>query len=406
LDISSREYFLTHLWQAYPPMPSQAQAYGRIFSLDLNEGLKLRLAREGVLSEVSFARAPALAKILREGDLVAVLDENEIVLLAPALRALPRPAFDRRRQELWNHFIATLSEFFVSDDFHEMKTPTLVACPGTEPSLDVFSTELKIGSRRQKLFLPTSPELHLKKVLSLGAEKIFEIAPCFRNGEITEKHQPEFTLLEWYRAYDRGESIRQDVEKLVAYLSRKLKVPGPRRVSRYTVTELFQKYLQFDLLPETSLAELKSLAEKTGVDARSAESIDDYFFLIFMDKIESRLPFDELIFVEKYPPYQAALARLTEDGWGDRFEVYWKGLELANAFHELNDPRIQRQRFNEDLQKKKQMGKEEIPLDEEFLQCLEAGLPPSAGIALGVERLFMAFYDVPRISDLKLFPYE
>jgi lysyl-tRNA synthetase class 2 len=196
------------------------------------------------------------------------------------------------------------------------------------------------------------------------------------------------------------------VEKLVAYLSRKLKVPGPRRVSRYTVTELFQKYLHFELLPETSLAELKSLAEKTGVDARSAESIDDYFFLIFMDKIESQLPFDELIFVEKYPPYQAALARLTEDGWGDRFEVYWKGLELANAFHELNDPRIQRQRFNEDLQKKKQMGKEEIPLDEEFLQCLEAGLPPSAGIALGVERLFMAFYDVPRISDLKLFPYE
>lgn len=347
-----------------------------------------------------------MAKILREGDLIAVLDENEIVLLAPALRSLPRPAFDRRRQELWNHFIATLREFFVSDDFHEMKTPTLVACPGTEPSLDVFSTELKIGSRRQKLFLPTSPELHLKKALSLGAEKIFEIAPCFRNGEITEKHQPEFTLLEWYRAYDRGENVRQDVEKLVAYLSRKLKVPGPRRISRYTVAELFQKYLQFELLPETSLAELKSLAEKAGVDARSADGIDDYFFLIFMDKIESQLPFDELIFVEKYPPYQAALARLTEDGWGDRFEVYWKGLELANAFHELNDPRIQRQRFNEDLQKKKQMGKEEILLDEEFLQCLEAGLPPSAGIALGVERLFMAFYDVPRISDLKLFPYE
>ncbi len=130
-----------------------------------------------------------------------------------------------------------------------------------------------------------------------------------------------------------------------------------------------------------------------------------FSFLIFMEKIESQLPQDELIFVEKYPPYQAALARLTEDGWGDRFEVYWKGLELANAFHELNDPSIQRRRSEEDLQKKKDLHKEAVSLDEEFFQCLEAGMPPSGGIALGVERLFMALFDIKTIKDLRVFSF-
>ncbi|RYZ77811.1 MAG: EF-P lysine aminoacylase GenX, partial [Proteobacteria bacterium] len=104
--------------------------------------------------------------------------------------------------------------------------------------------------------------------------------------------------------------------------------------------------------------------------------------------------------------YQAALARLTEDGWGDRFEVYWQGLEIANAFHELNDPNVQRERFAEDLLKKKKMNKELIPVDEEFLQCLEAGMPPSAGIALGLERLFMAMTGFTQIADTRLFPIK
>ena len=125
-----------------------------------------------------------------------------------------------------------------------------------------------------------------------------------------------------------------------------------------------------------------------------------------MERIESQLPPDDLVFVEKYPPYQAALARLTEDGWGDRFEVYWRGLELANAFHELNDPIIQRLRANNDLKKKKELGKDLVDLDEEFFQCLEAGMPPSGGIALGVERLYMAFKNISQLSDVRIFPLK
>ena len=119
-----------------------------------------------------------------------------------------------------------------------------------------------------------------------------------------------------------------------------------------------------------------------------------------MEKIENKWPQDRLVFVEKYPPYQAALARIDKDGWAERFEVYWKGLELANAFHELNNPKIQRERANDDLEKKKQLGKKSVTLDEEFFQSLEYGMPPSAGIALGVERLYMALKNVKSIDSL------
>ncbi|MGZ3775099.1 MAG: EF-P lysine aminoacylase EpmA [Bdellovibrio sp.] len=396
---------MSHIWKSYPAMPLQYQAAGRIYKIE-NEGasLRLTLVRDQKVHKISFEQAPPYSEFLIEGDLVAVISAEEILLLAPQKESLPGRQYNKELLEKWGCYLQALRRFFMENGFLEVKTPSLVPCPGTEPTLDVFLTNLKVGSKEQKLYLPTSPELHLKKALALGAEKIFEIASCFRNGEITERHQPEFLMVEWYRAYDNLSSIKRDVENLVNYLTRVLEVPGPRKVLTYTVSELFKKYCDFDLRPDTKKEELKALAERLSVDVQSAESIDDFFFLIFMDKIESQLPSEEMIFVEKYPPYQAALARLTEDGWGDRFEVYWKGLELANAFHELNDPAIQRLRSAEDLEKKKDLGKEAIKLDEEFFECLEAGMPPSGGIALGVERLFMALQEINKISDLQIFP--
>ncbi|MFV8256307.1 EF-P lysine aminoacylase EpmA [Bdellovibrio bacteriovorus] len=388
-------------------MPENAQAAGRIYQIEREgDALKLVLHRDSETHKIQFEKAPKHSEFLIEGDIVAVVSAAEVVLLAPQRQSLPNRSYDKDLTQKWGTYLQALREFFVSQGFVELKTPSLVVCPGTEPSLDVFSTNLKVGSRQQKLFLPTSPELHLKKALALGAEKIFELAPCFRNGEVTERHQPEFLMLEWYRAYASLKLIKEDTIKLVNHLAQAMKVAGPAKVTSYSVAELFKIYCGFDLKPDTSKEELKTLAEKIGVDVRSAESIDDYFFLIFMDKIESQLPADELVFVEKYPPYQAALARLTSDGWGDRFEAYWKGMELCNAFHELNDPTVQRLRSQEDLQKKSEMHKEPVTLDEEFFQCLEAGLPPSGGIALGVERLFMALTNIPKISDLRLFSQQ
>lgn len=385
-------------------MPSHFKVAGRIYKIERDgESLKLTLSRDQKNHKVEFAKAPVYSEFLMEGDLVAVLSATEICLLAPQKKSLPVRTYNKELLERWGVYLQGVRDFFRSLDFVEIKTPTLVACPGTEPSLDVFSTALKVGSRESKLYLPTSPELHLKKALALGAEKIFEIAPCFRNGEITERHQPEFLMLEWYRAYDNLQSIKKDVENLVSFLAEALRVSPPKKVRSYSVAELFKNYCDFDFRPDTTKEELRSLANKLEVDVHSAESIDDFFFLIFMEKIESKLPPDELIFVEKYPPYQAALARMTEEGWGDRFEVYWKGLEIANAFHELNHPEIQRLRSAEDLEKKRDLRKEIVGLDDEFFQCLEAGMPPSGGIALGVERLFMALYDIGRMSDLRVF---
>ncbi|MBC7372009.1 MAG: EF-P lysine aminoacylase GenX, partial [Bdellovibrionaceae bacterium] len=314
------------------------------------------------------------SKILNLGDVVSVASNGAVTLLAPQNVKLPSRTMRFEYLRLWPEFIYHVRKFFEDQHFLEIATPSLVVCPGTEPSLDYFNTEFIRGSKREKLYLPTSPELHLKKAIALGGERIFEIKTCFRNGEVTDIHQPEFTLIEWYRAYEGLLSIKRDIAALVNYLVRRMPtLKSPVAYDSFTMQKLFQEHCSFDLKPETGRDELKSLAEKLKIDVSSATEIDDYFFLIFMNQIESSLVAERIVFIEKYPPYQAALARITEDGWGDRMEIYWRGLEIANAFHELNDPKIQRQRFAEDLAKKQKAKRELIPIDQEFLQCLDAG---------------------------------
>ncbi|MBO9667921.1 MAG: EF-P lysine aminoacylase GenX, partial [Bdellovibrio sp.] len=279
-------------------MPADARIAGRIFRIDREDGLEIELIRDQKHHTITFEKAPEHSEFLIEGDVIAVVSAQEVVLLAPKLQSLPHRQFNKDILSKWSHYLEALRGFFKSNGFLEVRTPSLVVCPGTEPSLDVFSTELKVGSRKEKLFLPTSPELHLKKTLALGAEKIFEIAPCYRNGEITERHQPEFLMLEWYRAYDNLKSIQHDVISLVENMAQALQVPAPKKVHRYSVAELFKIHCGFNLTPQTTAAELKTLGEKLGVDISHAESIDDYFFLIFMEKIESKLPHDELVFVD------------------------------------------------------------------------------------------------------------
>ena len=402
-----RAEFLRTKWLAYPEIPSNSQVYGRIYRLDLHRSPALVEIHQGSeIHKLEFTEIPEILSVLTEGDLVALDGKKELVLLAPALRSLPQNKVDLEILKQWNLFEKALLNFFWERDFLQLRTPSLVTCPGTEPSLDVFSTKLKVGSLTKTLFLPTSPEIHLKKALALGADKIFEVARVYRNGEITERHQPEFLMLEWYRSFSNLRNIQNDVVELVYFLADQLSLPRPGSVQTFSVAELFKIHCNFDIKADTQIPELKELAEQIGVDVRSAETIDDYFFLIFMEKIESQLPHNNLVFVTDYPPYQAALARLTPSGWGDRFEVYWKGLELGNAFHELNDPKIQRLRSAEDLEKKAQMNKEMIDLDEEFFQCLEAGMPPSGGIAMGVERLFMALFDIEDISKVQTFSHS
>lgn len=334
-----------------------------------------------------------LKSLLKVGDWIALSPDNrELQLLAPALRPPRTSQVQEGLLRQWNQFLVNIRDFFRSRGFVEVATPTLVVCPGTEPYLD----PVPAGAGH---FLPTSPELHLKKALAMGMGPLFEIRPCFRAGEISERHQPEFLMLEWYRPMTDLSSIRQDLVDLVQFLSAK-------PVSKFqteTLAGLFKKELGFDLTPGTSREELLGLAKKLNLHFTPEESWDDLFNLIFVDRLEKDLGEETPLFLENYPPGMAALARLTPEGWGDRFEFYWKGFEIANAFHELNDPEEQFVRAQEDLEKKRKLGKIAVPVDSDFMDALFEGIPPSAGIALGLERLFMCLTGIRNFSSFRVF---
>lgn len=403
----NRQDFLKNLWIPYPQTSFDAVIQGRILEIAPQHLTIARFEKPALRISAKKLKENCDISVLEVGDIVSINVEGVVTLHCPAwIKSNLEVPYNLEHVQRWSKFKHSVHEFFQSHAFIEIETPSLVPCPGSEPTLDVFSCQLKVESKQEKLFLPTSPEWHLKKALAMNIPNIYEIKSCFRNGEITSRHQPEFTMLEWYRAYANLQSIKKDALQLIDFLCEKFEVAKPRNIHSFSVSELFLKYLNFELTPLTTEAELRTLARAHNIDLRAAESIDDCFYLIFMEKIENQWSTQDLVFVENYPPYQAALARLTPEGWGDRFEIYWKGYELANAFHELNDPKIQRQRFNEDLAKKHQLGKESIRSDEEFFTALERGLPPSGGIALGLERLYMALFEVKDISQLKLFPYK
>lgn len=364
---------------------------------------------------------PAVHLVLIENDLVVVKllkndtgawTASECALLAPALTSKPaRPVIEVARSQEWMEFLDVVRSFFRERGFIEVLTPTLVPSPGTEPFLDAFETDVIFdGNRRGKFYLPTSPEFHLKKMLSAGWTKIFEIKTCFRNGEAGAHHQLEFQMLEWYRAYSTLDAIADDVEGLIQALGNRFRHfrdgVGSLTLERTTVSELFSRaFPGFLLKPETSREELAALAENEGVRILASDTWDEIFFRLFLEKIEPGLGAKTPVLVRDYPPSQAALSRIGKNGFADRFEIYWRGLEIANAFHELNDPDENIERFNQDTETKKKIGKPTFPVDEELVDSLRFGMPPSGGIALGLDRLFMALFQIDSIEETRAFPF-
>lgn len=373
--------------------------WGRITELSV-VGPHLKLKFESESCQVLYQEAYDSLKVF---DWIAIDEHNKIVRIVPSLAKLLTTLAKKENLKKWSQFLKTVRHFFDSQDFLEIQTPTLVASPGTEPTLEAFSTDLKTGSQLKKVFLPTSPELHLKKALTLGFDKIYEIAKCYRNNEITPIHQPEFLMLEWYRSFANLFDLQADMVRLVNTLCDQFQHPRPS-IQALTIRQLFKAHLNFELTPDCSVEDLRNLCLHHSLRVNDSFTIDDLFFILMLEKIEPQLPKDCLVFVEKYPPFQAALARKDHEGWAERFEVYWKGMEIANAFDELNNPHEQRSRAEQDLQKRE--GRSAINLDEEFFQSLESGMPPSAGIALGVERLFMALLNLKTIEEIRLFPIK
>lgn len=300
--------------------------------------------------------------------------------------------------------IQKIRDFFVNEDFLEVETPIMTNIPGMEPHLNPFETSLRTPDRKDhKMYLNTSPELQMKKLLGEGFGNIFNITKVFRNGEIGGPgHNPEFTMLEWYRKDASYKNIMHDCENLVSALTDKY----PKPWTRVTVHQLFLEHCEIELLDNKDYETFKTTAEKLGYSTVGCEDWDDIFFKIFLNDIEPKLAKMGAVIVQDYPSTQAALAKKshTNPFWAERFELYIDGVEIANAFSELIDPDEQRQRLEKEQEMRKKFGKPVFDIDEEFLASLDQIKVPCAGIALGIDRLIMLLLDKKSINEVLLFP--
>lgn len=317
---------------------------------------------------------------------------------------------------LRQRIIKSIREFFEVQDFLEVQTPLLVPNPGLEPHLEYFETEFVPGldsnQCKQKLFLPTSPEYHLKRALGeFNLPRIFEITRSFRNGETSRKHEPEFFILEWYRSPGTYKDISRDLENLFSKLGEEFTAESlwhkPQHIS---VCEAFDRFVGVDLLkiiredPSGLAAKAKAASQST---VSPNESFETAFHFLIVEKIEPQLGFRGPEFLWDYPREFAALARQKpgQPELAERFEVYWRGIELANAFGELTSSKEQRSRCILDQKERLARYGKTPDLDEKFLLSLDRLPTEVGGIAVGLDRLIQVLLGKPSLQDVIAFPH-
>ncbi len=416
--ITARDLFLAHHWSRYTPFESDAFAgfkCGRIVVKDGN-ALVLRSTETNVTvllsawSAVSLREpraaesAPPVHEVLWVGDWVGVDDRGGTVLFAPCAQrgatAVQAAAEFETQAIAWSEFLASIRKFFVERRFTELTTATIARSPGTEPFLDPLIVATESNQIQIEQYLITSPEFNLKKALGAGLPRIFEIAKCFRNKEGGAHHRVEFHMLEWYRSFATLKEISYDIEALIRRLA-----PNAL-LKKVAMRDLFREFAGFDLRPLSTRDEIAAAAIALGIRTVANDDFDDIFHRIFLEKIEPKIEqygAGGPVLIFGYPPSMAALARIAPDGFADRFEVYWRGLEICNAFHELNDPSENRKRFEKDGLAKVRSGRAAVPIDDELMRTFDLGVPPAAGIALGLERLFMAVHELSDIAMVRPF---
>lgn len=302
----------------------------------------------------------------------------------------------RSRAEL----LKKIRAFFESLNVLEVDTPLIGRGTTTDPFLMSFETQLLVAGKSEQRFLQTSPEFPMKRLLAAGYGSIYQICKAFRNGETSRRHNPEFTILEWYQVgYDHLRLMTEVAE----FLTWTIDAPSADRIK---YVDLFQSY--FSINPHLcSIEELMTIATQHQLNFQGElDNRDLWLDLLMTHIIEPTLGQEAPIFIYDYPASQAALAKIRqENGYavGERFEVYYKGIELANGYHELSDPDEQLLRFQQDNQIRLKQGLPEIPLDEFFLQSI-AALPECAGVALGVDRLACLAIATHDIDDVLAFP--
>lgn len=299
--------------------------------------------------------------------------------------------------------IQAMRNFFNREGFTDVLTPPIVQNPGMETHIHPFEVHSKVKKQSTGLYLHTSPEFMMKELLAQNEfEKIFTITYCFRDEPISPIHRPQFIMCEWYRKGERYEKIMNDVEELIISIQTELAgdLSSDMQITtedfqKKTVQQLFQEILNIDILDFLDKNKLKKKIENDFKDVPlpSVEcSWDDYFFLLFLNKIEPELKNYKALFLYEYPSPLSALSTLkkTDPRVCERFELYIKGVEICNCFNELTNYDVQTNRFYEQEMEKEKVYQYSLPKPERFLNMMKNGYPASSGIALGVERLQQA----------------
>ncbi|MGE3608986.1 MAG: amino acid--tRNA ligase-related protein [Bacteriovoracaceae bacterium] len=301
--------------------------------------------------------------------------------------------------------IQIIRNFFTQEDFLDVITPPAVENPGMEVHIHPFQLHSVASNKLQPFYLHTSPEFCLKELLASDENfnKIFSISYCFRDEPNSPIHRKQFLMLEWYRKFERYEKIMEDVEKLLHYcLDEAKKKNLPLRIenaklTHKTMQELFQEELGIDILNYLTISSIKELLKNYPEVPVPKDELewDDYFFLLYLNKIEPVLNKYPMLLIKEFPAPLAALSTLKKDDPRvcERFEVYINGIELCNCFNELTDSREQRKRFEEQNKLKNKLYHYQLPEPSRFYKTME-NYPPSSGIALGVERLLYSLVKI------------
>jgi len=380
---------------------------GRVIAIDGETAI--------VRAELFDLRVTNAAQDWRPGDLVDVGVPTIVRPFAggdyPApgseVMRMPRGRLDKLRARATA--LATLRQVFAERGFLEVETPLLVPSPGLEIHLDAV--------RAGDGYLITSPEYQMKRLLAAGFEKIYQVCKCFRANERGAHHSSEFTMVEWYRAYAGIDAIIDDTEQLVAEVVRRIVGTPTARVAsraidvtppwrRMTVRAALAEYAGVAVDGAEPAVELVRAVRAAGIEVADDTAWDDAFFAAFLARVEPAIAaLDHALILEDWPAPLAALARRKpEDGkTALRFEAYVGGLELANAFDELTDAAEQRARFLDDQRVRATRNRPVYPIDDKLVAALAEGLPPSAGIALGFDRLVMLATDADTIGDVLTF---
>lgn len=310
---------------------------------------------------------------------------------------------------MWN-----IRSFFRERNILEVETPILSRASGLDPWIDVFQTENFVdgveASHKTPLYMNTSPEYHMKRLLAQGYPDIFQICKAFRNGETGPKHQWEFSILEWYRLGWTDKELRQEVIDLVQLFG------FTGEVRTWTWRELYQSKLGFDPV-EVCTSELAQICLKHNIPDLTFNSHESQFEMkeayldyLLVSLIEPKLGWEGPEWIIDYPAHQAALARTWIDSegnhWAHRFELYIEGVELCNGYWELTDSQEQERRFDTDQEKRRLLNKRTLEKDQRFLDAMKQGIPDCSGVALGLDRLIMLALNQKEIQSVLCFNNE